>query len=295
MQVDAPPGDEAAGEDRSVIVELGEGSEAVPIVLRSLRTHEEYRGCEALERQVWGPEFTECVPASLLMVTQKVGGVTAGAFDSEGGLVGMVYGLTGPRDGRLVHWSHMLAVSPDLRGRGLGRELKLFQRRLVLDQGVGVMVWTYDPLVAGNAHLNLNRLGARPVAYLRDLYGSDTASELHSGLGTDRFLVEWDLEAEVASPGPHPADWRGASIVNLAPDGGLEDPPYELPHERRVRVEIPYDIQQVKAADPEAGARWRQATRHALEGYLEAGYTVRGLLLDRDDQRCFYLLELEPA
>lgn len=294
----------AAGEDasaeggvgddgRSVIVELGEGSEAVPIVLRSLRSHEEYKSCEALERQVWGAEFTECVPPSLLMVTQKVGGVTAGAFDSEGRLVGMVYGLTGPREGRLVHWSHMLAVSPDLRSEGLGRELKLFQRRLALDRGVGIMLWTYDPLVAGNAHLNLNRLGALPVAYLRDLYGSDTASELHSGLGTDRFLVEWDLETESAPLGPHPAEWRQASIVNLAPEGGLADPPYELPHEERVRVEIPYDIQQVKAADPEAGWRWRRATRHALEGYLEAGYVVRGLLLDRDDQRCFYLLELD--
>lgn len=281
-----------AGTGRSVIVELGQGAEAMPIVMRPLEGFEEYRRCEELERQVWGAEFTECVPASLLMVSQKVGGVSAGAFDSDGRLVGMVYGLTGPREGRLVHWSHMLAVSPELRGRGLGRELKLFQRRLARDRGATRMLWTYDPLVAANAHLNLNRLGARPVEYLRDVYGSDTASELHSGLGTDRFLVEWDLEAELPTGDPEASEWAAASIVNMAADGGLAEPPYELPHERRVRVEIPHDIQQVKAADPQAGELWRRATRHALEGYLEAGYAVRGLLRDAAQKRSFYLVEL---
>lgn len=277
---------------RSVVVEMGQDDETVPIVLRSMRTLDEYHEGETLERRVWGAEFTECVPASLLMVSQKVGGVTAGAFDSDGRLVGMVYGLTGPRDGCLVHWSHMLAVSPELRGRGLGRELKLFQRRLALDHGAATMLWTYDPLVAANAHLNLNRLGARPVEYMRDVYGADTASELHRGLGTDRFLVEWDLEGSLPEGDPDPADWVEASIVNLAADGGLSEPPYELPHERRVRVEIPYDIQQVKAADETAGASWRRTTRHALEGYLEAGYAVLGLLRNPRERRCFYLLEL---
>ena len=80
------------------------------------------------ERDTWGQAIV--VPASLLMVSQKVGGVTAGAFDEDGQLVGMVYGLTGPRDGRLGHWSHMLAVSQGLRSLGIGRELKLFQSEI---------------------------------------------------------------------------------------------------------------------------------------------------------------------
>ena len=76
-------------------------------------------------------------------------------------MLGFVFGMTGVQDGRLVHWSDLLAVRPEARDRGLGRRLKLYQRSLVAELGVTRMLWTYDPLVARNAHLNLNALGAR--------------------------------------------------------------------------------------------------------------------------------------
>ena len=59
------------------------------------------------------------------------------------------------------------------------------------------MYWTFDPLVAKNAHLNLNLLGARVVEYVRDMYGT-TTSPLHNGLATDRLIV-------VCDTGPRPA------------------------------------------------------------------------------------------
>ena len=95
----------------SVVLEIGgDEAETMPVVLRPLRSRDDYRQCEALERETWGQDFSECVPSSILMISQKVGGVAAGAFDSDGRMVGMVYGLTGPRRGEIVHWSHMLAA-----------------------------------------------------------------------------------------------------------------------------------------------------------------------------------------
>ena len=47
---------------------------------------------------------------------------------------------------------------------------------------------TYDPLVARNAHLNINVFGARIAEYVEDMYG-ETESPLHQGIGTDRFIV----------------------------------------------------------------------------------------------------------
>ena len=42
-------------------------------------------------------------------------------------MLGFVFGMTGVQEGRLVHWSDLLAVRPEARDRGIGRRLKLFQ------------------------------------------------------------------------------------------------------------------------------------------------------------------------
>ena len=274
----------------SVVLELGEdGSETMPVVLRPLRSQDDYRQCEELERDIWGQDFSECVPTSLLMVSQKVGGVAAGAFDSDGRMVGMVYGLTGPRQGRLVHWSHMLAVRQELRGRGLGKELKLYQRRVVRERDAEVMLWTYDPLVSRNAYLNICRLGARPAEYVRDLYGDDTASELHTGLGTDRFVVEWHLADGGRAPESPTAFAEAPEIVHLE-EGRPSEPPYDIPSVRRVRIAVPRDIQAVKAADAELGLEWRRSTRSAIEACFDEGFEVVGFDAAGDDGPCAYLL-----
>ena len=80
------------------------------ITIRQLEDHREFLACETLEKDTWGQSFAECVPPSILMVSQKIGGVTAGAFNEKGELIGFVYGLTGLMDGKPVHWSHLLAV-----------------------------------------------------------------------------------------------------------------------------------------------------------------------------------------
>ena len=166
------------------------------VELRPLTSAADYAACVELQRATWGQGFAEAVPGSILKICQKVGGVAAGAFDPEGRLLGFVFGLTGVRGGRLAHWSHMLAVAPAARDLGIGARLKRFQRDLLLPLGIESVLWTYDPLEARNAHLNLNRLGAEVAEYVEDMYAGEMGSELAEGIGTDRFIVDWRIDGE---------------------------------------------------------------------------------------------------
>ena len=242
------------------------------VVIRRVETQAEYDECVRLEDETWGAGFNERVPATILKVAQYLGGVTAAAFEGNGSaILGFVFGMTGVRDGRLVHWSDLLAVRPEARDRGIGRRLKLYQRSLVAELGVTRMLWTYDPLVARNAHLNLNALGATVAEYVPEMYGSDTGSALHSAIGTDRFVVAWDL----ADTGPAPAGEAArpappvSLVVNLA--GG------ELPRDvPELFVAIPGDIQQLIATSPGMARAWRDSTRAAFLRWLGHGYRVSG-------------------
>ncbi|MFQ5707947.1 MAG: hypothetical protein ACE5HO_10885 [bacterium] len=268
------------------------------LTLRQLSSKEDYTACVELQKEAWGENFTECVPPAILQVAQEVGGIAAGAFDADGILAGFVFGLTGLKDGRMANWSHMLAVRKTLRDQGVGRTLKWFQRELLLERGVEVVYWSYDPLVARNAHLNLNKLGATIQEYVAEMYPNDTGSTLHRGIGMDRFVVEWQLnadrvcrlsEGQTESPKER---HREVAVVNmkLQKDGSVVPIEGGLPTPAAVRVEIPWDIEAVQNAALELAARWRASTRRALQFYLSHGYEVESLQRDLQSRRCFYVL-----
>ncbi len=128
----------------------------------------------------------------------------AGGPDSEDGrtekretLVGFAMSLPGlkstSKGAQPYLHSHMLAVSPSHRNRGLGAQLKWEQRREALSRGICHMEWTFDPLQIKNAFLNIHRLGAISREYRVNFYGV-SSSRLQGGLPTDRLLAEWELD-----------------------------------------------------------------------------------------------------
>src|SRR5204863_4468964 len=118
-----------------------------------------------------------------------------GAFSGEA-MVGFAMSLPGYRDGQAYLHSHMLAVLPEYRNSGVGRNLKLAQREDALERGFERMEWTFDPLEIKNAHLNIARLGAIVRRYMPDFYGPST-SPLQGNLPTDRLVAEWWLRSEL--------------------------------------------------------------------------------------------------
>jgi predicted GNAT superfamily acetyltransferase len=249
-------------------------------VIRDLQSLDDYAACVSLQEETWGTDFAERVPPAILRVSQYVGGVAAGAFDTSDRMAGFVFGMTGVRNGHLVHWSDMLAVREPYRGRHLGAALKTYQRHKVVAAGVQQMLWTYDPLVARNANLNINRLGARPVEYMIDMYGTTTGSAMFGMLPTDRFIVSWDLTRDQSPVSAAAAAARpGDDQLPLANPLGASGTPAVNPLATMmgsvpVRVQIPRDIQEEQRLGGDRALRWRLAVREAAVSLLLHGYRV---------------------
>lgn len=257
------------------------------LTIRPFESHADRAQCVALQELTWGEGFTEKIPAAMLLVAQKTGGVCAGAFDEAGRMLGFVFGVTGVQDGELMHWSDMLAVHPDARGQHLGERLKAFQRAHCAALGIRHIYWTYDPLVARNAHLNLARMGARVHEFVPAMYGEGTNSPLQGDMPTDRFVVAWAVDPAAVAP---PLSALPGEAVPVVGPRAEELPLVDAPH---VTVRVPRDITALAAADIATARRWRFATRRAFSHYLAAGYRVAGFVADAEGGR--YLLTQETA
>lgn len=283
----------------------------VEIRLEALESWAQMQQVEELQSLVWRGSDLEIVPAHLLLTIAMNGGVLLGAFDGTR-MIGFVLGFVGVDPlspnrvamARLKHASHMLAVHPSYRDRGVGLRLKLAQRRIVLGQGIRLISWTYDPLQSRNAYLNIRRLGALARSYLTDHYG-DLQDDLNRGLSTDRFMVEWwitssrvetriegsrkqlDL-AHILAAGAVRANSVTLNDRRLpVPDGmqdGLEG--------NLVLVEIPSEFDQLREADPELAVQWRSHTRQLFLEAFERGYIITDFVYLREERfpRSYYLL-----
>src|ERR1044072_2567719 len=155
-------------------------------VIREAESEGEYHQIEELQKEAWGFDDLDIVPAATLIATNWAGGQVLGAFDSDK-LIGFAYGSPGYEDGRASIHSHMLAVKPEYRNAQVGFNLKLAQRDFALGQGLNEITWTFDPLQSLNAHLNFAKLGVISERYIVNFYGETTSSPLHQGFGTDRL------------------------------------------------------------------------------------------------------------
>jgi predicted GNAT superfamily acetyltransferase len=280
---------------------------AATFTIRPLTTQPELRSCLALQHATWGQSFTEAVPPSILKISQRMGGIAAGAFDRDGELLGFVFGLTGPENGRLVHWSDMLAVRSDAHGRGIGTALKQWQRDQAAAVGADVIYWTYDPLVARNGYINLMKLEALLSEYVEDMYG-ESDSDLHRGLGTDRFVVAWPLR-EIPESLDHRRR-RRQTAVNMADSAPVIN---DIPGADRTQagrhpsgtsdetapalaVAVPRDILSIQNSSLDLAAEWRRSTRPAFIDAMARGYEVVAIVTPPSEELARYiLLPRDPA
>ncbi|MFH8251233.1 GNAT family N-acetyltransferase [Microbacterium sp. B2969] len=221
------------------------------IEIRTIETVDGAFAAAAVLADVWGGDRGG-MPPNLMAALAYSGNYVVGLYDGDR-IVGASVAFFGPPDTRSMH-SHITGVLADHQSQGLGRLLKQHQREWAFARGVGRITWTYDPLVARNAHFNLRVLGARVTDYFVNRYGA-MDDGINRGDETDRILVTWSMAAP-AAPEPDPEDVVGA-------------------------VEIPHDIETLRRESPMDAASWRLRVREGFLAHLAEGLVVAGF----DDER----------
>jgi predicted GNAT superfamily acetyltransferase len=271
------------------------------VAVREARERADYDACVELQREVWGMSDLDVTSALQLVATVHAGGLLLVAEAAGNGLVGFAYAFAAWKDGVPHLHSDLLAVRPAWRGRGLGRRLKWAQREAALARGLGLVTWTFDPMRAANARLNLRHLGAFARELLPDFYGR-TSSALHHGLATDRLLVRWELAsprvrriaAGRSAPPARDALAAAPPINDVRLRGGLpesSDPRLDL-DARRLWLRVPADWDAVCRGDLGLAREWQALVRRSLLACFARGYAaVDAARLPGDGPSACYLLE----
>jgi predicted GNAT superfamily acetyltransferase len=268
------------------------------ITIRRAETVADYRACQIAQRQAWGiTEDGYVIPVATMVGANLHGGLVLGAFLPTGEAVAMSFAFLGRIDGRLCHYSQLTGVVAGYQSRGLGYRIKTMQRDVARREGIPRIAWAFDPLQAGNAHFNLNRLGACAIRYMPNMYG-ERSDALNADVPTDRVIVEWDTEIErTATFAPDAV----ASLPHLIQTDeqvvGLVSP-FEVDfaavdHSPRLLLEIPTEIATLRRHAPQLAEEWRLAVGKAFQNAFEAGYRAVHCVRDESSgrRRGYYLLE----
>jgi predicted GNAT superfamily acetyltransferase len=281
------------------------------IQIRPLKTLNEMRAAVELQKTYWGDDVESVVPAHMLFSIATSGGHVLAAFDGEQ-MVGVLIGFLGtnteeterPAMANLHMVSKRMVVLPEYRGLGVGYKLKLAQRDLTIKQGVRMVTWTFDPLLAVNAHLNVRKLGVVSHRYLEDYYGTSDEGGLSTLGFSDRLQVEWWVTNRRVEERLH-GKRRGLSlqqyldahttIVNAttADTRGTPWPAENVltPTSALVLLEIPTNYAAIVGDDPVLARAWRLHTRDLFKRLLGMGYVITDFLRETYEgrDRAFYV------
>ena len=246
-----------------------EGSQ-LKYTIRPCQKLEEFAALVKVQQEIWGYAEHELYPLRLFVTLRRIGGQVLGAFTPQGSLVGFVASLPAWHGANRYYHSLSLGVLRGHENRGLGRALKVAQRREALRAGIDLIQWTFDPLRAKNAYLNIARLGAIARCYQPDYYGQ-VDSRLQRGLPSDRLIVEW---------------WLRSTRVKRALAGR---PPRCSKARPAAVVEIPVDIDQLTQSNPLEARQRQLVVREQLQEFFAQKLAITGFEFDVRSAR--YLLD----
>ncbi len=244
--------------------------------IRRLKEMDEFYELVIVQRDVWGLEDIDVIPAHIFRDASSLmgpNGIVLGYFIDEK-LIGYI--LTFPTSNPSEVLVDMLAVSPDYQSKGTGYKLNLELRTIMLTLDINKIFWTYDPLESVNANLYIKKLGGIITHHLIDYYGSIN-SKIHSGLPTDRFIVEWNIRSEHVENRIK----NGNEKINHISDN--KDTKY---------VAIPLNIQELKNKDINVALEWRMKTRKLFDEYIEKQKLVGiDFVHDQINQKGIYIFK----
>lgn len=250
------------------------------VEVRSVAELSELAAIEDLYNGIWRADTTPPVTTGLLRALSKAGNYVAGAFAGRD-LVGACVGFFATPSEAALH-SHIAGVLAGRRLRNVGLALKLHQRAWALEHGLSMIEWTFDPLVARNAHFNIVKLAADPAEYLPNFYG-DMSDAINGNDDSDRMLVHWRLDARATADAcaGRPRIWdtvadpAGGVGVALGVSGD-ERPVAGRPSDEISLVAVPVDIEAMRSSVPSLAREWRIAVRETLVELLGEGGQIIG-------------------
>lgn len=284
------------------------------ITIRTIHTLDEMYEAADLQRIYWGNEIESLVPAHMLYTIVSYGGHVICAFD-EDRMIGLLIGLLGtnveeshrPAMANLLIASKRMVVLPDYRSGGIGQRLKLYQRELAVKQGIRLVTWTFDPLRAPNAHLNLRKLGGIGQAYKQNLYGTRDGNGLALFGVSDRLALEWwvtNRRVEERLNGSRPDlalpqyFEANATLVNPTQAGSeFVLPAAEViqPAGALALVEIPLNFGQMIEQDPTLAHDWQLHIREVMTRLFGLGFIATDFLREIHEgrDRGFYVMSYD--
>lgn len=247
--------------------------------IRDLTKYEEFTQVIQVQQKIWGLNNSEGLYAPMLKTIAENGGTVIAAFDADK-MIGFVVGFLGRHtDGRIKLCSQTLGVLPEYRNQGVAATLKWTQRQQMRLTEIDLITWTYDPIEAPNARLNIRTLGGVARIYKEDVFG-ENFSALTQGLATDRFVVEWWIKSdrvEQRSKGIAEPIGLDSPIVNrcVGSSGDRRIETIDLNSDSPwIRVEIPNDLQSIKKTNLALAKDWRLKMREVSGVYFARGYQV---------------------
>jgi predicted GNAT superfamily acetyltransferase len=220
--------------------------------IRLARERADFDTCVLLQKAVWGLADLEVTSALQLVAGTHSGGILQLAEAEDGTALGFAYAFPALRGGVAHLHSDMLAVLPEHQQKGVGVRLKWAQRDEAMARGVALVTWTFDPLQARNANLNLRRLGAVAAEFVPNFYVSD---------GDPPRTVPTP-----AAPRINDVKWQAGWPVSSEPRMELDQP--------ELLLEIPPEWDVLCQAAPRMAADWQSKVGRALQGYLGRGYVA---------------------
>ena len=193
---------------------------------------------------------TEITP-NLLQAMVHSGSYLSGAF-IDNKIVGAAFAFPATNGGLHLH-SHMTAVLPEFRDKGVGYDLKIDQWNWAKKKNYSHLSWTFDPLVRRNAKLNIAKLGVDISAYFPNFYG-DMPDALNAGDESDRLMVSW--RTDVDAP-------KARELITKPETGDI-------------LIEIPEDIVAIRSKNQSESMKWRRQVREQFLAAFEKNGKVIG-------------------
>ena len=184
----------------------------------------------------WSMDIGTEITPNLLQAMVHSGSYLSGAF-IDNKIVGAAFAFPATNSGLHLH-SHMTAVLPEFRDKGVGYALKIDQWNWAKKKNYSHLSWTYDPLVRRNAKLNIAKLGVDISDYFPNFYG-DMPDVLNAGDESDRLMVSW--RTDIDAP-------KSRELITK-------------PETDDILIEIPEDIVAIRTKNQSESMKWRMQVR----------------------------------